>query len=49
MQKLLLGIDAVSTFIGKAAAWACVLLTALICWEVFSRYAMRARPTRRLG
>lgn len=40
MQKLLLGIDAVSTFIGKAAAWACVLLTALICWEVFSRYAL---------
>ena len=40
MQKLLLGIDAVSTFIGKAAAWAVVGLTALICWEVFSRYAL---------
>ena len=40
MQKLLLRVDAVSTFIGKTAAWACVLLTALICWEVFSRYAL---------
>ncbi|WP_367068487.1 TRAP transporter small permease subunit [Oryzisolibacter sp. LB2S] len=40
MQKFLLGIDAVSTFIGKAAAWACVPLTLLICWEVFSRYAL---------
>ncbi|MBS0506898.1 MAG: TRAP transporter small permease subunit [Proteobacteria bacterium] len=40
MQKLLLGVDAVSTFIGKAAAWTCVPLTLLICWEVFSRYAL---------
>ena len=40
MQKLLLRIDAVSTFIGKAAAWLCVPLTLLICWEVFSRYAL---------
>ena len=40
MQKFLLKIDAISTFIGKTAAWACVPLTALICWEVFSRYAL---------
>ena len=39
MQQLLFRIDAVSTFIGKAAAWLCVPLTLLICWEVFSRYA----------
>ena len=43
MQKLLLGVDAVSTFIGKTAAWAAVGLTALITWEVFSRYALN-RP-----
>ena len=40
MQKFLLRIDAISTLIGKTAAWACVPLTALICWEVFSRYAL---------
>jgi TRAP-type mannitol/chloroaromatic compound transport system permease small subunit len=40
MQKLLLAIDSVSTWIGKAAAWAAVGLTLLISWEVFSRYAM---------
>ncbi len=40
MQKLLLAIDAISTFIGKTAAWAVVALTILISWEVFSRYAL---------
>ncbi len=40
MQKLLLGVDAVSTFIGKTAAWGAVALTVLITWEVFSRYAL---------
>ena len=40
MQKLLLTVDAISTFIGKAAAWAVVGLTVLIAWEVFSRYAL---------
>ncbi|KQP12637.1 TRAP transporter small permease subunit [Pseudorhodoferax sp. Leaf267] len=40
MQKLLLAIDAISTFIGKTAAWAVVGLTLLISWEVFSRYAL---------
>lgn len=40
MQKLLLTVDAISTFIGKAAAWAVVGLTLLIGWEVFSRYAL---------
>jgi TRAP-type mannitol/chloroaromatic compound transport system permease small subunit len=42
MQKLLLGIDTLSTFIGKVAAWAVVVLTVLISWEVFSRYALNA-------
>ncbi|RCW71320.1 TRAP transporter small permease subunit [Pseudorhodoferax soli] len=40
MQKLLLAIDTISTFIGKTAAWAVVALTVLISWEVFSRYAL---------
>ena len=40
MQKILLAVDGFSTFIGKVAAWAVVLLTVLISWEVFSRYAL---------
>lgn len=40
MQKTLLFIDAISTFIGKAFAWLMVSLTLMICYEVFSRYAL---------
>jgi len=40
MQKFLLGVDRLSTWIGKAFAWSVVALTALITWEVFSRYAL---------
>ena len=40
MQKLLLSIDKLSTFVGQAFAWLIVSLTLLISWEVFSRYVM---------
>jgi len=40
MQKLLLTIDKISTFVGKTFSWLIVALTALITWEVFSRYAL---------
>jgi TRAP-type mannitol/chloroaromatic compound transport system permease small subunit len=40
MQRFFLTVDKVSTWAGKAAAWAIVALTAMICWEVFSRYAL---------
>ncbi|HET8745676.1 MAG TPA: TRAP transporter small permease subunit [Ramlibacter sp.] len=40
MQKLLLAVDRLSTWIGQLFAWAIVLLTGLISWEVFSRYAL---------
>ncbi len=40
MQKLLLAVDALSTWFGKACAWAVVALTGLISWEVFSRYVL---------
>ena len=43
IQKLLLTADRVATALGKLAAWAVVLLTLLITWEVFSRYALN-RP-----
>jgi TRAP-type mannitol/chloroaromatic compound transport system permease small subunit len=40
MQKLLLFVDGVSTWVGKAFSWLIVALTLLISWEVFSRYAL---------
>jgi TRAP-type mannitol/chloroaromatic compound transport system permease small subunit len=40
MQKLLLFVDKVSTFVGQAFSWLIVSLTLLISWEVFSRYAL---------
>ena len=40
MQKLLLYIDKLSTWIGHAFSWLIVALTLLISWEVFSRYAL---------
>ena len=40
MQKLLLAIDRISTWIGQAFSWLIVALTFLISWEVFSRYAL---------
>jgi TRAP-type mannitol/chloroaromatic compound transport system permease small subunit len=40
MQKLLLFVDKVSTWIGHTFAWCIVGLTLLISWEVFSRYVL---------
>jgi TRAP-type mannitol/chloroaromatic compound transport system permease small subunit len=40
MQKLLLFIDKLSTFVGQSFSWLIVALTLLISWEVFSRYAL---------
>ena len=40
MQKLLLTIDKISTFIGQSFSWLIVALTAMISWEVFSRYVL---------
>jgi TRAP-type mannitol/chloroaromatic compound transport system permease small subunit len=37
MQRLLLGVDKLSTLLGHAFAWLIVALTALITWEVLSR------------
>jgi TRAP-type mannitol/chloroaromatic compound transport system permease small subunit len=38
VQKLMLTVDRISTFVGQICAWGIAALTALICWEVFSRY-----------
>jgi TRAP-type mannitol/chloroaromatic compound transport system permease small subunit len=40
MQKLLLFIDTVSTWVGHAFSWLIVALTLQVSWEVFSRYAL---------
>ena len=40
MQKILLAVDRLSTFVGKTFAWAALVLTLLIAWEVFSRYVL---------
>ena len=40
MQKALLFIDRVSTFVGQAFSWLIVGLTLQVSWEVFSRYAL---------
>lgn len=40
MQKLLLAVDKLSTFVGKSFSWLIVALTLMITWEVFSRYAL---------
>jgi len=42
MQKLLLFVDRLSTFVGHAFSWLIVALTLVITWEVFSRYALDA-------
>jgi TRAP-type mannitol/chloroaromatic compound transport system permease small subunit len=40
MQKLLLFVDKLSTWLGQAFSWLIVALTLMITWEVFSRYAL---------
>ena len=40
MQRLLLFVDKVSTWVGQAFSWLIVTLTLLVSWEVFSRYAL---------
>ena len=42
MQKLLLTVDKVSTFVGQTFSWFIVALTFMISWEVFSRYVLDA-------
>jgi TRAP-type mannitol/chloroaromatic compound transport system permease small subunit len=40
VQSLLHTIDAISTWVGKAAAWLMILLMSVVCIEVFKRYAV---------
>jgi TRAP-type mannitol/chloroaromatic compound transport system permease small subunit len=40
MKRLLLAVDRASTALGHLFAWLIIVLTALITWEVFSRYVL---------
>ena len=40
MQRFLLFVDKLSTFVGHAFSWIIVLLTVQVSWEVFSRYVL---------
>ena len=42
IQSFLFAIDRISTTVGKAAAWLLIALTALVCIEVFRRYALNS-------
>jgi TRAP-type mannitol/chloroaromatic compound transport system permease small subunit len=44
MQRLLIPVDRISTFVGQFFAWTIVLLTLAVSYEVFSRYIF-GRPT----
>jgi TRAP-type mannitol/chloroaromatic compound transport system permease small subunit len=44
LQRLLIPVDRVSTFVGQAFAWSILLLTFAVSFEVFSRYVLGA-PT----
>ena len=40
MQKALLAVDRLSTWLGQLFAWAIIFLTFGVSWEVFSRYVL---------
>jgi TRAP-type mannitol/chloroaromatic compound transport system permease small subunit len=40
MQRLLLGVDKLSTFVGHAFSFLAIVLTLQVSWEVFSRYVL---------
>ncbi|HVS26712.1 MAG TPA: TRAP transporter small permease subunit [Burkholderiales bacterium] len=42
MQRYLLFVDNISTWVGKAFAWLIVVLTAIICYDVIWRYAFNS-------
>jgi TRAP-type mannitol/chloroaromatic compound transport system permease small subunit len=44
LERVLHGIDGVSTWVGKAAAWLIIGLMTVVCVEVFKRYILNA-PT----
>jgi TRAP-type mannitol/chloroaromatic compound transport system permease small subunit len=40
VQSVLYAIDGISTWVGKAVSWLMIVLTAVVCLEVFKRYIL---------
>jgi TRAP-type mannitol/chloroaromatic compound transport system permease small subunit len=38
MQKFMMAVDRLTTYVGRFFAWSIAVLTLLVAWEVFSRY-----------
>jgi len=45
LQRVLIPVDQVSTFVGQMFAWCVVVLTLAVSYEVFARYVLRAPTT----
>ncbi len=45
MERALIWIDKLNTWVGRTFAWSILLLVFVVCYEVFSRYLFRA-PTK---
>jgi TRAP-type mannitol/chloroaromatic compound transport system permease small subunit len=45
LQRVLIPVDRVSTFVGQLFAWSILILTLAVSYEVFSRYALGAPTT----
>ena len=45
MQRVLLWIDRLNTYIGQAFGWSILALTLVVCYEVFARYLFGAPTT----
>lgn len=45
MQRVLLWIDRLNTYIGQAFGWSIIALTLVVCYEVTARYVFRAPTT----
>ncbi|NBT34889.1 MAG: TRAP transporter small permease subunit [Betaproteobacteria bacterium] len=48
MKQLMLTVDKISTYVGKAAAWLIIVLMVMVCIDVFRRYVMSA-PSAWIG
>jgi len=42
MEKLMLTVDKISTYVGKAASWLIIAIMLLVCADVVRRYAFNA-------
>jgi TRAP-type mannitol/chloroaromatic compound transport system permease small subunit len=40
MQKFMMAVDRLTTYVGRLFAWSIAVLTLLVSWEVFSRYVL---------